>query len=144
MAQPRTGTDDLRSLIRSLGKLPDDMRKELRPVLRKAGQEALTQARANASWSTRIPKATKLSVSFAKRRPGIALTVNAARAPHARALENLGAPGFFRHPLFGNRRRWVRQKTRPFLWPAARAQLSQVDSDIAAAVDVAARKHGFK
>jgi hypothetical protein len=152
----RTATDELRRLVRDLGKLPDDMRRELRPALLVTGQEALARARANASWSKRIPGATRLAVSFAKRRPGVALVVNLRQAPHARALENLGQQGTFRHPVPDTRRRgvraavrgdarlWVSQRARPFLFPAARAEWERIDADIGAAVDAAARRHGFK
>jgi len=144
MPRKRTGTDELRALILDLGKLPDGIRKELRPALRRAGQRALVKARENAAWSTRIPAATRLRVSFAKRRPGVALVVNLRRAPHARPLENLGKQGTFRHPVFGNRNRWVSQPARPFLFPAARDTWQRVDADVRAAVDAAARKHGFR
>lgn len=139
-----SGTDELRALIRDLGKLPPEIRKELRKPLRAAGMKALTAARADASWSTRIPAATRLSVSFAKKRPGVALVVNKTRAPHARAYEHLGSAGTFRHPLFGDRKTWVTQRAKPFLFPAAKAVFEQMDADIAQAVDAVARKHGFK
>jgi hypothetical protein len=144
MAKKDLGVDELRRLIRDLEKLPDEMRVELRREMRAAGQQALTKARENASWSSRIPAATRLQISFAKRRPGVALVVDKNRAPHGRALEHLGAPGTFRHPLFGNRKKWVRQKAKPFVFPAAREVFERMDADIAAAVDRAARKHGFK
>jgi hypothetical protein len=152
----RNSTDELRRLIRDLGKLPADVRGELRPVMRKAGQQALVKARANASWSTRIPAAIRLSVSFASRRPGVSLVVDRRRAPHGRPFENLGQPGSFRHPVpntrrrglraaaSGDRRRWVSQRARPFLFPAAEDAMQQIDADIGAAVESAARRHGFK
>ncbi|WP_068925030.1 HK97 gp10 family phage protein [Planobispora rosea] len=139
----KTGTDELRALIRDLGKLPDEMRRELRREMRKAGQAALTQARANAAFSSRIPAATKLSISFAKRRPGVALVVNKNVAPHARVLEHLGRRGSFLHPVFGSKKR-VRQPARPFFFRAAQEAWRAIDADIAQAVDRAARKHGFK
>ncbi|MBB2914857.1 hypothetical protein FHS43_006169 [Streptosporangium becharense] len=142
--QQPTGADDLRGLIRDLGKLPDAVRKELRPALRRAGTRARTRAQGNASWSRRIPRAIRLQVSFAKRRPGVALSVNKNLAPHARPLENLGKPGSFRHPMFGDRKRWVTQRARPFFFPAAAAEWQQIDRDVAAAVDAAARRHGFR
>jgi hypothetical protein len=144
MAKEQSGTDDLRRLVRDLGKLPAEVRKELRPALRKAGTRARTRAQANAKWSRRIPRAIRLQVSFAKRRPGAALSVNKQRAPHARVLENLGKPGSFRHPLFGDRKRWVVQRARPFFFPAAAAEWQHIDRDVAAAVDAAARRHGFR
>ncbi|GIH91939.1 HK97 gp10 family phage protein [Planobispora siamensis] len=144
LTKAKTGTDDLRKLIRDLGKLPADMRRELRPEMRKAGQRALVKARANAAWSSRIPAATKLSVSFAKKRPGAVIRVDKGRAPHARPLENLGRRGSFRHPVFGDRDRWVAQRARPFLFSAAAEAWRAIDADITAAVDRAARRHGFK
>ncbi|MFD0885757.1 HK97 gp10 family phage protein [Streptosporangium algeriense] len=143
MAKQQSGTDDLRRLVRDLGKLPAEVRKELRPTLRKAGVRARTRAKGNASWSRRIPGAIRLQVSFAKRRPGVALRVDQQRAPHARALENLGKPGFFRHPFFGDREQWVSQRARPFLFSAAQEEWRSINADIAAAVFTAARKHGF-
>lgn len=144
MAKEQSGTDDLRRLVRDLGKLPAEVRKELRPRLRKAGTRARTRARGNASWSRRIPGAIRFQVSFAKRRPGIALSVDRRRAPHARVLENLGKSGMIRHPFFGDRKRWVSQPAKPFLFSAAQAEWRSIDSDIAAAVDATARKHGFR
>ncbi|MEU1736462.1 HK97 gp10 family phage protein [Streptosporangium sp. NPDC020145] len=144
MAKQQSGTDDLRRLVRDLGKLPAEVRKELRPVLRKAGTRARTRAKANASWSRRIPGAIRLSVSFTKRRPGVALRVDGRRAPNARPLENLGKQGTFRHPLFGDRERWVSQRARPFLFSAAQAEWRPINAEIAAAVSTAARKHGFR
>ncbi|MEU4576609.1 HK97 gp10 family phage protein [Nonomuraea sp. NPDC023979] len=156
MARTSTNTDELRRLIRDLSGLPADVRRELRPALRKAGQHALVQARANASWSRQIPPAIRLSVSFAARRPGVTLIGDRRKAPPIRAFENLGRQGFFRHPVpntrrrglraaaSGERRRWVSQRARPFLFPAAEQAMQQIDADIGAAVEAAARKHGFK
>ncbi|MFI9558872.1 HK97 gp10 family phage protein [Nonomuraea endophytica] len=151
----RNNTDDLRRLIRDVGKLPDEVRKELRPALRTVGRKAQDLARVNAAWSTRIPQAIRLSVSFAKRRPGVSVFVDRRRAEHGRALENLGRPGFFRHPvpntgargrlgrLAPNARIWVRQPARPFLFPAAESVREEMDTEIGRAVDAAARTLGF-
>ncbi|MBX6382163.1 MAG: HK97 gp10 family phage protein [Microbispora sp.] len=139
-----TGTEELRRFIADLGKVPEEIRKELRPRLRKVGQAALTDVKARASWSSRIPGATRLSISLAKRDPGVSIVVDRKKAPHARPHEHGGRPGTFRHPLFGNRQRWVEQRARPFLWPGARPHFEQADRDIAAAVDEVARKAGFR
>ncbi|MFI6819265.1 HK97 gp10 family phage protein [Nonomuraea sp. NPDC050328] len=143
--RPGHGTDELRRFIRSFEDgFPADLRTELRRPLRQAGERARTLARSNAAWSTRIPGAIRLRVSFTARRPGVILEVDQRRAPHGRALEHLGKAGWFRHPVFGQRRRWVRQRSRPYLFPAARAAMAAMDTDIAAAVDMAAAKHGFR
>lgn len=143
-ARRNPGIAELRKFIGEAGKLPADVRRELRPRLKKTGEQALADARTNARWSKRIPRATRLSVSFSKRRAGVTLQTNKTRAPHARPLERLGRPGFFRRPVYGNRRVWVRQKARPYMWPAAQPLMRGIDAQIGAAVDEAARKHGFK
>lgn len=137
-------TRELRKFIRDMGKIPPDIRQELRPRLRKIGEKALLQAKANASWSTRIPAATRLQVSLSKSSAGIALVVNSKRAPHARYYENDGKPGTFRHPLFGNRKHWFTQAARPFLLPAARPWDRQIDQEIGEVVDSVARDQGFQ
>lgn len=143
MAREGTGTADLRKLIRTVGKLPKDAQKDLRKPLRAAGRKAQLKARFKAKWSKRIPGAIGLRVSFARRRPGVSLVVNRKKAPHARAYENLGRRGTFRHPAFGSRWRWVSQRSRPFLFPAALEAFEQMDADIGQAVDAVARKHGL-
>jgi hypothetical protein len=139
-----SGTADLKAFIREFDKFPKELRQELRPKLRKTGEKALASVRALAGWSTRVPGATRLSVSFAKRNPGISIVVNRHKAPHARPHEHGGKPGFFRAPLFGNRRRWYRHRARPFLEPGARPHFERVDNEIKDAVDEAARKAGFR
>lgn len=139
-----SGSEELKVFIRELGRLPPDIRQELRPKLRAIGQAALADVRGRASWSTRIPRATRLVVSLAKAKPGLSIVVNKDKAPHARPYENRGSAGTFRHPLFGNRQRWFPQQARPFLWPGARPHFERVDEQISKAVDEVARKHGFK
>lgn len=99
------GNAELRKLIRDFKKLPPDLRKELRPALKKGAQPVLADARRRAGWSTRIPRATRLSTSFTARRGGVKIVVSAKRAPHGRPYENLGNPGTFRHPVFAHPRK---------------------------------------
>lgn len=139
-----SGTTELKAFIREFDKFPKEIRQEMRPKLRHAGQAALMSVRALAAWSTRIPAATRLSVSFAKKNPGVSIVVNRNRAPHARPYEHGGNPGTFRAPLFGNRRRWYSHQARPFLEPGARPHFERVDNEIRDAVDEAARKAGFR
>lgn len=141
--------DEIERLIRDLDGIPKDLRRKLRPKLREAGEIVAAQARINASWSTRIPPATKVSTSFTLRRPGVSVTVNRKLAPHARPFEHGGDPGEFRHPVFqtfGTRRRtpWVPQRARPFLEPALRARGDEAGRRITDAVDEATRDAGFR
>lgn len=139
-----TGSEELKLFIRQLGKVPLDIRQELRPKVRGIGQAALADVRGRAAWSNRIPAATRLSISLSRTRPGVSIVVSKAKAPHARPYENRGSAGAFRHPVFGNRKRWVSQQARPFLWPGASPHFERVDEQIGQVVDEVARKHGFK
>ncbi|GAA4626614.1 hypothetical protein GCM10023196_035570 [Actinoallomurus vinaceus] len=127
--------DDIARFIRHFGDVPKDIKKEIRPELRAAGELVAAQARVNASWSTRIPRATRVSVSFAKRKPGVSVVVDRRKAPHARPFEHGGRQGEFRHPVYGHRDRWVPQEARPFLEPAADARAGEAAKRIENAVD---------
>lgn len=140
----RSGNRQLQGFVREMGKVPNELRAEIRPVLRESAQRALQQARRNAWWSSRIPGATRISVGFSKRTPGVALVVNKNKAPHARPYENKGRQGSFRHPVFGDREKWVSQTARPFLHRAAEPWAKEIDADIAKVVDKVSRDIGFK
>lgn len=134
---------DTRALIRALTEIPREFRRELRAALTKAGRPVLREAKRRASYSSRIPGALRLSVILTGKSPSVAITANKERAPHARPLENLGEPGTFRHPVFGNRSNWVSQRARPFMAPAITTHADESAEAVADAVDKASRKHGF-
>ena len=140
---PSAGEEILR-VLDVFGPLPAEIRRELRPALRRVAQPVLRQAKVNASWSTRIPGAIRISTSFSRRTAGVAITVSARKAPHARPFENLGRTGNFRHPLFGDRERWVSQAARPFLFPAVAAADPELVRETGRVVAEVARKHGFR
>jgi HK97 gp10 family phage protein len=136
--------DEVEKLIRDLNGVPPDLKRKLRPKLRKAGEVVAEDARRRAAWSTRIPKATRVSTSFTLRRPGVSVVVDKKKAPHARPYEHGGQPGTFRHPRWGDRRHWFDQKARPFLAPALAAKNDEAGRLIAAAVDETTRDAGFR
>lgn len=136
--------DEIADLIADLGKIPKELKQQLRPGLREGGKKVFDQARRNAFWSTRIPKATRISVQFAGRTPGVSIVTNIKKAPHARAYEHGGDPGTFRHPVFGNRERWVSQQARPFLYPALLVKGDEAEQEIADVVDTVTRRAGFR
>lgn len=140
----RTSTDDLKDLIRDMGKMPKEVRQEIRPALRASAKKPLQQARANASWSTRIPGATGIRVNFSKRTAGVSLVVNKNKAPHARAYENEGKQGWFRTPLFGNRELWFRHRARPFFYQVGPPWVKEVDQAVGQAVDKVSRRNKFR
>jgi len=63
------------------------IRKNLRSGVQAAGGKVLSKVRANASWSTRIPGATNLTVRYNTKGASIRIQVDKKRAPHARGLE---------------------------------------------------------
>ena len=136
--------DEIERLIKDLGKIPDDLRRKLRPRLRAAGRVVADDAKARASWSTRIPRAIRVSTSFTARRPGVSVVVDKKKAPHGRPYEHGGQPGTFRHPRWGDRRSWFEQRARPFLAPALAAKGDTAGRLITEAVDETTRDAGFK
>ena len=133
----------VREFAIALGKIPADIRKELRPALRAAAKGVQKDAQANASWSSRIPRAIKIGVSMSATRGGVTLRVDSRIAPHARPYEGITGR-VFRHPLFGNRERWFPQAARPFLQPAVLAGREDVVKAVDEAVDAIATRHGFR
>lgn len=138
-----SGRAELQRLIKDLGAIPPDLRRELRPALRKAAHPVLQQMRSNASWSTRIPPATKISTSLAGSGAGVSLRVDAGAAPHARPYEHNGSPGNFRHPVFGHRDNWVPQRARPFFYRALDQKADEVVEAVGDTVREVAARHGF-
>lgn len=131
--QIRQAADDLRNMS-------TEVRRSLRPTLERAAQPILAQAKANASWSSRIPGAIRLSTL----KRGVEIRVSAKKAPHARPLEGIRGNRAFRHPVMGDRSVWVSQETRPFLQPAARAHGRQVTEKVVQMIDQVSRHHGYR
>ena len=124
-------------LARELGMVPLELRRELRPQLRAAAVHIVDDMKDRASFSTRIPNAIRMSVSFSAKRGGITIRVNSKKAPHARVLErgNDGSrTASFRHPVFGDTDTWVSQPTHPFFFPAIKAGRPELQKRISAAV----------
>jgi hypothetical protein len=92
----------------------DGLHLDLREGLKAAGQDMVDAVRRETAWSTRIPMATSVAVSFAARSTGVTVRVDARRAPEARPINHGGQGGTFWHPVYGNRKNWVSQPARPF------------------------------
>lgn len=133
--------ESVRGLVRAFGRVPIELRSELRPALRSAGEHLRADMRQRASYSSRIPGAIGLTVRFTAKGGGIRIVVNSRRAPHARVLErgNLGRANTFRHPVYG-RDTWVTQSTRPFFFPALKVGRRQVKDNVRGAVVASLRE----
>lgn len=134
----------IRQLVRDLGKMPKEVRQELRPAIKQVGNVVVADARARASWSTRIPGAIRIGLNFSSgSRAGVTIIGSVGKAPHLRVYEHLGFKAPFRHPVYG-RQLWVSEMARPFLFPAVTAHAEDVDKAIVAAIDKVAAAHGFR
>nr|BFE85831.1 hypothetical protein GCM10020093_084320 [Planobispora longispora] len=91
---------ELKKLIADFGKLPKSMRAEIRASAKEIGDPVLQEVRRRASWSSRIPAATRISVRFGARTSGVTVRTSAKKAPHARPYEHGGERGTFRVPVF--------------------------------------------
>ena len=134
----------VREFVKALGKVPPELRKQLRPALRGYGEVVRADMRARAAYSTRIPGAIGMTVNFSPKGGGVRFRVDHRRAPHARALEGLRgkgrSTGYFRHPVFGDRETWVSQPTRPYFFPALTAGRRTLEAGIMRAVGASLRK----
>lgn len=135
--------DEVGQLIRDLEQVPRATWRGLRPAIVGAGGDVLRRARLNASWSSRIPGATRLSVRFS-RNPGIDVITDGRRAPHASVYENEGKPGVLAHPRFGDRSHWYRFAARPYLGPAMDAEAPAAAARIGDVVDRALWDNRFR
>ncbi|GAA2242469.1 hypothetical protein GCM10010401_14220 [Rarobacter faecitabidus] len=128
--------DALKRLTAALQDAPREFRKLSRRALTEAGRDTEQRAISNASFSSRIPSSISLQVSFRSSRPRIILRASLAKAPHARVMEGITAQGgMFEHPVFGNKREWVKQKARPYMAPAVRDTRIELNDKIEKVAD---------
>lgn len=144
MAEVTDPSEAIGRLVKELGKFPPELRKAMRPALKAAAEPIVADAKARASWSTRIPRAISLGVRFGRRDPGVSIRVRRGVAPHGRAHEGITGNATFRHPVFGHRDRWVDQGTRSYLAPAAEAGMDGALAATVETVDQVARDLGFR
>lgn len=123
-----------RQVIKQLGKVDKEAKKEIRTALRADLAPIVAQARANAGWSTRIPAAIVPKVSARD----VAVRVNSKKAPHGKVYEFGG-----RHPVFGNRAVWVPVAAKPYVRPAVNANRTKVRLSMGVAIAKANKKAGF-
>lgn len=124
----KSDTRALRSLGRQLREAKPAMYRGMQKGIRAEAAKVAERAKANASWSTRIPGTVKASVSgFTTAK----VSAGGTNAPHAAAYEHAGAQGTFRHPVYGNREVWVDENARPYLHKAAWDHLQESADAIA-------------
>lgn len=68
-------------------KFASAIRKNLRSAIAKQGAGVVSAVQQNASWSTRIPNAVKISTRFSTNGASVKITVDHNEAPHARPID---------------------------------------------------------
>ena len=126
-------------------RLPEEVRKAIRPELRAIGNAVAQDAKVRSSWSGRIPGTIRVHASFRLDREGVIVIAGGKAAPHARLYESPSGHAYFRHPVFktAKRNKWVSQQTRPFLFPAALAREAATTEAVLTALSAAASAVGF-
>jgi hypothetical protein len=94
----RFESPDLYKLTKDLQAVDRKLAVEMKKQMRKVAEPIRARVASEASWSKRIPGATKVSTRFTAKTQQVIITVNRKQAPHARPLENDGKEGFFTHP----------------------------------------------
>ena len=84
--------------------------------------------------------ATRVSVSFAKRAAGAKITTGSSKlAAEHKGLLNVYNMKTFRHPLFGDKEKWIQQQGRPYFGSVIQKALDEaLITEVRAALDEAA------
>jgi hypothetical protein len=125
---------ELRKFMRDLKKVSPALAKELRKSFRGSAKKVSDQARRNAPRKT-----GKLARSITPRVSSAGVAAVVAKAPHARITEFGG-----RHPVFGNKEKWVEHQAHPYLFSAAEQHRGEFLRQADLAVKKAAREAGFR
>jgi hypothetical protein len=152
----RIDSSDLYKLTKQLENVDKKLATAMKREMRQVAEPIRSRVAAEASWSKRIPKATKVSTRFTAKTQQVIITVNRAQAPHARPLENDGKEGFFTHPIpvkAASTRRGrlkqavkshtVKQRSRPFFAKGISSQDHRIDAAIEAVARDFERQAGF-
>jgi hypothetical protein len=107
---------DLQKLFYDLKAMEGNLQVELRRGIREAAKPMAEAVKRNASWSSRIPAAVSAKPSFTRKRAGVQIVVDKAKAPEGRPLEHGGEGGEFWHPVWGHRKPGAHQPARPFFY----------------------------
>src|SRR6266487_1865942 len=139
------GADKLTRLGRALKAAGDkDLQRELRRAMQRGGRPLKDAARRGAL--ERLPKRGGLAERVASSKFGVR-TSTAGKGASVRVIGRSGYDlqgmdeGEIRHPVYGNRKRWVSEKIRPgWFSDAEEAAAPKVRDELVAAIDLVAAK----
>jgi hypothetical protein len=139
-------TSDFRAVARALRTAQPKLALDLRRQLRAAGQIVADDAKQEiAKVSSRIPPTIKVrtsatTVSVVAGGEGVPIGGLFELGNHGgRKSAAASRSGRFRHPVYGNRQKWVNQPMHPFLAPAAQRKALELDAAVTRALDAATR-----
>jgi hypothetical protein len=142
---------DLSDLFRTLRAMDGDFQIALRRAVKSGAQNMVSAVKAEAAWSSRIPKSVKVKSSFAAKGASVSVYVDPKVAPEAAPLNNGGSGGRFRHPVFADVKNevrrgwtWVDQNARPFFDVPTQREGTNTQNLIAKEVDAVLAKAGIK
>jgi hypothetical protein len=135
-------------VIRAIKKWEPEVRKQLRKELRGSGEMIAGGARLLAgAHSKTIPATIKTRTRIQSRKVEVEIRAGSADVPIAGLYElgNKGGSksqasagrGQFRHPVFGDRGKWVNQDRYPYLAPIVKLRTAAVTQRVSAAVNQA-------
>lgn len=127
---------DMRDLARVLRLAAPEISKAFNSEIKGAVEKHVAQP-ARLRWAENSSQRNTIRTL----RSGLTVRVQAGAGENhpgqAKAFENNGDAGTFRHPVFGNRDVWVDQDAHPFLGPSLVAGGDGVMTDVANAVEKA-------
>jgi hypothetical protein len=135
-------------VIKAIKKWEPEVRKQLRKELRASGEMIAAGSRLLAgAHSKTIPATIKTRTRIQSRQVIVEIRAGSAEVPIA-GLSELGnkggsksqasaGRGTFRHPVWGDRGKWVNQDMHPFLAPVIKLRTPAVTMRVSAAVNQA-------
>lgn len=141
-----TGGEDFKRLAKALGGIDKELSKALRRSMKDAATPLAAAAKAEAGrWSKTVARSIVVQVQpGAKGGARVAIVAKqnkmpAGHGPFPALMEGRQGRGdTFRHPVFGNRDKWVAQKTHPYLAPSITPKLPAALALVANALERAA------
>ena len=145
---PELATSLRKELRNAGGLLVQDVRAAVRGQAR--GERIAKQTRrghhkagAKVSFRDAIASATSLKIVAGTTRQGISVVTDASKMPeNIRAMAKAWNKKSFRHPVFGNRDRWVNQDGRPYFGSVINEHVAEVQEAMNTALSEALEKIG--
>lgn len=137
----RIDTSDLERLARDFKAATPAVRREYRKSLKDAGRIVADDARRRIEP---VSPPTAASIKVGTRGVDRVIIRTGKDRRIAALLEGNGHPGSWRHPLFGDREHWYRQRTHPYMHPAWEAKKRAARRRLARAVRNGLRTVGIR